>query len=88
MPVAADAKQHQHNFNAVRAHVAKIYNAKVDEAAKDIARLCFVSHDPAAFYNAEAVPLDVTSEPSPVCNRSKARRKAELLTAQRLPNGF
>ncbi len=61
VPVAADAKQHQQNFNAVRAHVGKIYNAKVDEAAKDIARLCFVSHDPAAFFNAEAVPLDVTT---------------------------
>jgi hypothetical protein len=61
VPVAADAKQHQQNFNAVRAHVAKIYNAKLDEAAKDIARLCFVSHDPAAFFNAEAVPLDVTT---------------------------
>jgi predicted transcriptional regulator len=61
VPVAADAKQHQQNFNAVRAHVAKIYNAAVDEAAKDVARLCFVSHDPAAFFNAEAVPLDVTT---------------------------
>jgi len=57
--VAADAKQHHQNFIAVRAHVAKIYNAQVDEAAKDVARLCFVSHDPAAFYNADSVPLDV-----------------------------
>jgi hypothetical protein len=59
VPVAADAKQHQQNFNAVRAHVAGLYRAQVDEAAKDIARLCFVSHDPAAFYNADAAPLDV-----------------------------
>jgi hypothetical protein len=64
VPVAADAKQHQQNFNAVRAHVASHYNAQVDEAAKDIARLCFVSHDPAAFFNAEAVPLDVTAAAS------------------------
>lgn len=62
--VAADAKQHHQNFVAVRAHVRKIYNAQVDEAAKDVARLCFVSHDPAAFYNAEAVPLDVTIQPA------------------------
>ena len=59
VPVAADAKEHQQNFNAVRAHVAAKYSAKVDEAAKDIARLCFVSHDTAAFYNADAVPLEV-----------------------------
>lgn len=59
VPVAADAKEHQRNFAAVRAHVALIYAAKVDEAAKDVARLCFVSHDPAAFYNADAMPLEV-----------------------------
>jgi hypothetical protein len=61
VPVAADAKEHHQNFNAVRAHVVSYYNAQVDEAAKDIARLCFVSHDPAAFYNAEAVPLDLAT---------------------------
>ena len=59
VPVAADASEYQRNFAAVRAHVALIYAAKVDEAAKDVARLCFVSHDPAAFYNAAAVPLEV-----------------------------
>jgi hypothetical protein len=59
VPVATDAKEHQRNFAAVRSHVALIYAAKVDEAAKDVARLCFVSHDPAAFYNADAVPLEV-----------------------------
>ena len=62
VPVAADAKQYHQDFVAIRAHVLKIYNAQLDEAAKDIARLCFVSHDPAAFYNADAVPLAVPSE--------------------------
>jgi predicted transcriptional regulator len=66
--IAADAKQHHQNFVAVRAHVTKIYNAQVDEAAKDVARLCFVSSDPAAFFNADAVPLDVTSEPATVAS--------------------
>lgn len=47
------------DFNAVRTHVASHYKAQVDEAAKDVSRLCFVSHDPAAFYNADAVPLEV-----------------------------
>lgn len=58
VPIAADAKQHHQNFAAVRAHVASHYKAQVDEAAKDVARLCFVSHDPAAFYNANAVALE------------------------------
>jgi len=68
VPIAADGQQHRQNFNAVRAHVAKIYGAKVDEAAKDIARLCFVSHDPAAFFKADAVPLDVRGEMPAVAN--------------------
>jgi P4 family phage/plasmid primase-like protien len=59
VPVPTDAIQHQQNFNAVRVHVVKIYRAQVDEGAKDIARLCFVSHDLAAFYNPDAVPLAV-----------------------------
>lgn len=68
VPVAADAKQHRQNFAAVRAHVDKLYKAQVDEAAKDVARLCFVSHDPAAFFNADAVPLAVPSDPAAVAN--------------------
>ena len=62
VPVATDARQHRQNFNAVRVHVATKYGVKVDEAAKDVARLCFVSHDPAAFFNAKAEPLDVCGE--------------------------
>lgn len=64
VPVPADATQHQQNFNAVRAHVATYYHASVDEAAKDVARLCFVSHDPEAFFKADAEPLDVCAVPT------------------------
>lgn len=59
VPVPTDAMQHQKNFNAVRVHVASVYRAQVDEGAKDVARLCFVSHDPAAFYNPDAMQLAV-----------------------------
>ena len=57
--VPADANRHVQNFVAIRAHAAAYYKAKVDEAAKNIARLCFVSHDPNAFYNASSKPLDI-----------------------------
>lgn len=59
VPVAADLKDHQRNFAAVRAHVASHYAAQVDEAAKDVARLCFASYDPFAFCKEDAVPLEV-----------------------------
>ena len=65
VPEAASPEQHRRNFDAIRAHVAGRYGAKVDEAAKDVARLCFVSHDPEAFFKAQAVPLEVNGEPEP-----------------------
>jgi hypothetical protein len=70
------------DFNAVRAHVASHYRAQVDEAAKDIARLCFVSHDPAAFYNADAVPLAVPDEPEPSKEYSQPESVAPSTRAQ------
>ena len=57
------------SFDSVREHVASHYQATVDEAAKDVARLCFVSHDPEAFYNDEAKPLP-TVELRPTANRT------------------
>ena len=63
VPVPADENGHKRNFAAVRGHVSNRYGAEVDEAAKDVARLCFVSHDPNAFYNAAATELEVRTEP-------------------------
>lgn len=57
------------SFDSVREHVASHYRAVVDEAAKDVARLCFVSHDPEAFYNEEAEPLPAV-ELRPTANRT------------------
>ena len=68
VPVPADAKEHFQNYLAARAHLASHYKAQIDESAKDVARLCYMSHDPAAFYNADAVPLDVTSQPATVAS--------------------
>lgn len=51
---------HPQSFVSMRAHVAAFYRAEVDEAAKDVSRLCFVSSDPAAFFNTEALPLPLT----------------------------
>ena len=59
VPIVADVSQHLQNFKAVRDHVSAHYGATVDEAAKDIARLCYVSHDPVAYYNPASVPLEV-----------------------------
>lgn len=77
--VPAEAKlDHSEKFQAVRAHVASHYNAQVDDKAKDVARLCFVSHDPAAFYNAEASPLVVHSKFFKKLLENKAEEKTPI----------
>lgn len=45
------------SFRQVQQHVRAHYGVECDAACRDIARLCFVSYDPAAFYNPDALPL-------------------------------
>lgn len=59
--VAGGAQEHFQNFLAVKNHVAGTYGLPVDEACKNLERLCFVSDDPEAFSNASAKPLSATS---------------------------
>jgi hypothetical protein len=54
-----DSSKHALGFRAMGDHVKKRYNVTIDESGKDLARLCFVSHDPLAHYNKAAKPLEV-----------------------------
>lgn len=49
------------SFRQVQQHVRARYGVECDHACRDIARLCFVSHDPAAFHNPDALPLPENS---------------------------
>ena len=62
---ARDAAQHRGNFLAVKAHITEVCGLPVDEACKNIERLCFVSHDPEAILNPAAVPLAPVEAPAP-----------------------
>lgn len=64
VPIVNSASEHLQNFITVRNHVASVYNAQVDEAAKDVPRLCYASHDPDAYLNGDAVPLIVEEAPA------------------------
>jgi hypothetical protein len=44
--IAADASRHKESFEAVRQHVLALTGVEIDEACKDVTRLCFVSYDP------------------------------------------
>lgn len=55
--VAPDERQHAASFNAVMAHIRDLCGVEIDPACKDVARLCFVSYDPDAFLNRDAMVL-------------------------------
>lgn len=67
--VPADKEKHAASFRAVEKHVLLLTGTKIDGACKDVARLCFVTFDPDAFLNANAVelpPVEETPKPVPV----------------------
>ncbi len=58
VPVCADKEQHAAAFRAVGAHVKELCGVEID-ATGDVSRACFLSYDPDAYLNPEAVPLPV-----------------------------
>jgi hypothetical protein len=61
--VLDDASKHPGSFRAVARHVFTLTGAEVDPSRKDIAGLCFVSYDPDAYYNPDAIELEPLAEP-------------------------
>ena len=49
--VPADQAKHAGSFRAVEQHVKQLTGVQIDQACKDVARLCFLSYDPELIYN-------------------------------------
>jgi len=65
--VPADKEKHAVSYQAVEKHVLELTTVKIDGACKDVGRMCFVSYDPDAVLNADAVELPV---PEPTLKRA------------------
>ncbi|HYR22308.1 MAG TPA: AAA family ATPase [Chthoniobacterales bacterium] len=63
--IPAEAEKHEASFRAVEKHVAELANLPIDEKCSDVSRLCFLSHDPDAYFNPNAGELPVTVEAKP-----------------------
>jgi VirE-like protein len=63
--VPADSSKHAGSFRAVKREVFRLSGTGVDESAKDMARLCFLSHDPELYINEDATELEPLPEPEP-----------------------
>jgi len=55
--VPADPARHKASFRAVEEHVRERTGVQIDESCSDVGRLCFLSHDPDAYWNENAVEL-------------------------------
>jgi P4 family phage/plasmid primase-like protien len=72
--VQPDADTHKASFRAVEEHVRKVTGLQIDQSCSDIARLCFLSHDPDAYLNDTALELPPLVEaPAPVVTGCKAK---------------
>jgi BT4734-like, N-terminal domain/Protein of unknown function (DUF3987) len=85
--VPPDGSKHRGSFLAVEKHVKELTGVQIDEACKDVARLCFLSYDPEVFHNPQAVeiqPLAEPEKPRPINNgwvdlSARQRIAAEIL---------
>jgi hypothetical protein len=55
--VQPDAHAHKASFHAVEEHVRVLTGIQIDQSCSDVARLCFLSHDPDALINEDAIEL-------------------------------
>jgi hypothetical protein len=60
--VPADTAKHTASFTAMEKYVKQKCDVDIDQSGKDIARLCFVSHDPLATWNADVKELSVSAD--------------------------
>lgn len=51
------AQDHAASFRALEHYMLEHFGLQIDQACKDVSRICFVSHDPEAFVGDDAVPL-------------------------------
>jgi len=56
---SADRGQHEDAYNKVLGYYERQYGYKIDSSGKDIARLCFYSYDPDAYFNPDSKVFQV-----------------------------
>ena len=75
-----DEKTFFNTWLAQAAEINRVYNIEVDQSCKDTARGCFLSHDPAAFYNEQSDPIPVLHEAESGAEQKKKTPVSDLYT--------
>jgi hypothetical protein len=83
--VEADPDTHKASFRGVEEHVRDLTGVQIDESCSDVARLCFLSHDPDAYLNDKAVELaPITEAEKPTPAAAAITCKPEIEARQRI----
>jgi hypothetical protein len=88
--VPADPSKHLASFRAVQKHLRELTGVEIDEACKDVGRLCFMSCDPEIYVNENAVEIEPLPEaekparihPNGIANVSERQRITSELLGQ------
>jgi hypothetical protein len=61
--VPADKTKHLASWRAVEKHIRDLTGVQIDESCKDVARLCFLTHDPDTSANNKVSEIELLPEP-------------------------
>jgi hypothetical protein len=79
--VAPDANSHAGSFRAVEKYVLEFTGIQIDQACKDVGRLCFISDDSEAYYNpnrCELAPLPEPEKPAVIASQNGKPGKEQV----------
>jgi hypothetical protein len=79
--VPADASKHLASFRALQKHIRELTGCEIDESGKDLARLCFVSHDPDLHVQLHA--REITPLPEPLRLKRKLNSNGGINLSER-----
>jgi hypothetical protein len=85
--VPADRAKHSGGFRAVEKLILENAGLQIDTSRKDIAGLCYLSHDPEVYFNPDAIEIEPLPEPVKA-QRIHAKGETNLGARQRIAEGI
>jgi hypothetical protein len=60
--VPSNETEHRASYRAIEKHARELSGVEIDQACKDVARLCFMSYDPGLYVNPDAIAIEPLPE--------------------------
>jgi hypothetical protein len=88
VPIVPDNVGYRHAWLTVKAEFETLYGVPWDESGKDVARLCFASHDLELYANPEALCFNVPPVPGPPTEPSTPPRSRQEPSTYHHPRDY